>query len=43
MNRPSLRVLRLVAVAFVLIAIASTAFGQCGVERWSVKTGTDRS
>src|SRR5258707_9469194 len=41
MNRRSLRILPLVAVAFVLIAIASTAFGQCGVERWSVKTGTD--
>src|SRR5258707_10368816 len=41
MNRRSLRILPMVAVAFVLIAIASTAFGQCGVERWSVKTGTD--
>jgi hypothetical protein len=41
MNRRSLRILPLVAVALVLIAIPSTAFGQCGVERWSVKTGTD--
>src|SRR5216684_478552 len=41
MNRRSLRILPLVAVAFVLATISSTAFGQCGVERWSVKTGTD--
>ncbi len=41
MNRRSLRILPLVAVAFVLIALCSTASGQCGVERWSVKTGTD--
>src|SRR6266446_10027886 len=41
MNRRSLRILPLVAVAFALIATPPTAFGQCGVERWSVKTGTD--
>ncbi len=31
MNRRSLRILPLIAVAFALIALSSTAFGQCGV------------
>jgi hypothetical protein len=41
MNRRSLRMLPLVAVAFVLIALPGSVLAQCGVERWSVKTGTD--
>src|SRR5262249_10529724 len=32
---------RLLAVMFCALAFYSSAFAQCGVERWSVKTGTD--
>src|SRR6267142_2260024 len=41
MNRRSAQILPLVVVAFYLIALPGTILAQCGVERWSVKTGTD--
>src|SRR5712664_1720037 len=41
MNNRSNQILALVVVAFVLIALPGRVFAQCGVERWSVKTGTD--
>ena len=41
MNNRSNQILPLVVVAFVLIALPGRVFAQCGVERWSVKTGTD--
>ena len=35
------RRLLLLVVATTLLIVPSSLFAQCGVERWSVKTGTD--
>jgi hypothetical protein len=36
-----MRFLRLLFLGIFVVLSTSQAFGQCGVERWSVKTGTD--
>jgi uncharacterized protein (TIGR03437 family) len=39
--RAGLSLLRLARIAALTVGFAIAAFGQCGVERWPVKTGTD--
>src|SRR5947209_5670853 len=41
MQRRSFQILPLVVAALFLLALPGKVFAQCGVERWSVKTGTD--